>query len=48
MIEIVKAVSEGYYDLEAAVKLISNRFGITEDEARVVQADIGGSGNFTP
>ena len=58
MIEIVKAVSEGYYDLEAAVKLISNRFGITEDEARaqlgtpqlgaVVKADIGGSGNFTP
>lgn len=34
MIEIVKAVASGVYDLEAAVALVSQRFGITEEEAR--------------
>lgn len=34
MIEIVKAVASGVYDLEAAVALVSQRFGISEDEAR--------------
>jgi hypothetical protein len=34
MIEIAKAVASGLYDLEAAVKLVSDRFGITEQEAR--------------
>ena len=34
MIEIVKAVASGVYDLDAAVSLVSQRFSITEDEAR--------------
>lgn len=34
MIEIVKAVSSGVYDLDAAVSLVAQRFGITEEEAR--------------
>ena len=34
MIEIVKAVASGVYDLDAAVSLVSQRFGITEEEAR--------------
>lgn len=34
MIEIAKAVSSGLYDREAAVQLIANRFGLTEEEAR--------------
>jgi len=34
MIEIVKAVASGVYDLEAAVSLVAQRFGITEEEAR--------------
>ena len=34
MIEIVKAVSSGIYDLDAAVALVVQRFGLTEEEAR--------------
>jgi hypothetical protein len=34
MIEIAKAVSSGLYDLEAAVALVSDRFGLTEEEAK--------------
>jgi len=34
MIEIVKAVASGVYDLDAAVSLVAQRFGISEDEAR--------------
>lgn len=34
MIEIAKAVASGLYDLDAAVALVSDRFGITEEEAR--------------
>jgi len=34
MIDIVKAVSSGVYDLDAAVALVSQRFGISEEEAR--------------
>jgi len=34
MIEIAKAVASGLYPLEAAVALIADRFGISEDEAR--------------
>lgn len=34
MIEIVKAVASGVYDLDAVVSLVSQRFGITEEEAR--------------
>lgn len=34
MIEIAKAVASGLYDLDAAVALVSDRFGISEDEAR--------------
>ena len=34
MIEIVKAVASGVYDLDAAVALVSQRFGVSEDEAR--------------
>lgn len=34
MIEIAKAVASGLYDLEAAIALVSDRFGITEEEAR--------------
>ncbi|MCW3466504.1 hypothetical protein [Chitinophaga nivalis] len=34
MIEIAKAVASGLYDLEAAVALIADRFGISEAEAR--------------
>lgn len=32
-LEIVKAVADGYYPLDAAIKMISNRFGMTEQEA---------------
>jgi hypothetical protein len=34
MIEIAKAVASGLYDLEAAIALVSDRFGLTEEEAR--------------
>ena len=34
MIEIVKAVSSGVYDLDAAVALAMDRFSLTEEEAR--------------
>jgi hypothetical protein len=34
MIEIVKAVASGVYDLDAAVALVSQRFGVSEEEAR--------------
>jgi len=34
IIEIVKAVSSGVYDLEAAVALVQDRFGLTEEQAR--------------
>lgn len=34
MIEIVKAVASGVYDLDAAVSMVSQRFGISEEEAR--------------
>lgn len=34
MIEIVKAVASGVYDLDAAISLVSQRFGISEEEAR--------------
>jgi hypothetical protein len=34
MIQIARAVSEGTYDLEAAVALVMDRFGLTEDEAK--------------
>ena len=34
MIEVVKAVASGLYDLDAAVALVSDRFGISEEEAR--------------
>ncbi len=34
MIEIAKAVASGLYDLEAAVALVSDRFGLTEEQAR--------------
>jgi hypothetical protein len=34
MIEIVKAVASGVYDLEAAIALVSQRFGISPEEAR--------------
>lgn len=34
MIEIAKAVASGLYDLDAAVSLVSDRFGLTEEEAR--------------
>lgn len=34
MIEIAKAVASGLYDLDAAVALVSDRFGLTEEEAR--------------
>ena len=34
MIEIAKAVSSGLYDLEAAVALVSDRFGLTEEQAK--------------
>ena len=33
MIEIAKAVASGLYDLDAAVALVSSRFGISEDAA---------------
>jgi len=33
MIEVVKAVASGVYDRTAAAKLISDRFGITEEQA---------------
>jgi hypothetical protein len=34
MIEIAKAVASGLYDLDAAVALVSDRFGISEEDAR--------------
>lgn len=34
MIEIAKAVASGLYDLEAAIVLVSDRFGLTPEEAR--------------
>lgn len=34
MIEIAKAVATGLYDLEAAVALVQDRFGLTEEQAR--------------
>jgi hypothetical protein len=34
MIEIVKAVASGLYDLDAAVALVQDRFGLTEEDAR--------------
>lgn len=34
MIEIAKAVASGLYDLDAAVALVADRFGISEEEAR--------------
>lgn len=34
MVEIAKAVASGLYDLEAAIALVSDRFGLTEEEAR--------------
>jgi len=34
MIEIAKAVASGLYDLEAAVALVQDRFGLTEEMAR--------------
>jgi hypothetical protein len=34
MIEIVKAVASGLYDLDAAVSLVMDRFGLTEEQAR--------------
>ena len=34
MIEIVKAVASGLYDLEAAVRLVMDRFGLSEEQAR--------------
>jgi hypothetical protein len=34
MIEIAKAVASGVYDLDAAVALVSDRFGISEEAAR--------------
>lgn len=47
MIEIVKAVASGVYDLDAAVSLVSQRFGISEEEARrqlgtptIIQSDV--------
>ena len=34
MIEIAKAVASGLYDLDAAIALVSDRFGISEQDAR--------------
>lgn len=34
MLEIVKAVASGLYDLEAAAALVSDRFGVSVEEAR--------------
>lgn len=34
MIEISKAVASGLYDLDAAIALVSDRFGLTPEEAR--------------
>jgi len=34
MIEIVKAVASGVYDLDAAASLVAQRFQISEEEAR--------------
>lgn len=34
MIEIAKAVASGLYDLDAAIALVSSRFGISEEEAK--------------
>lgn len=34
MIEIAKAVAAGLYDLDAAVALVADRFGISEEQAR--------------
>jgi hypothetical protein len=34
IIEVVKAVASGVYDLDAAVALLMDRFGLTEEQAR--------------
>jgi len=34
IIEIVKAVSSGVYDLEAAIQMVMDRFGLTYDQAK--------------
>ena len=34
LIEVVKAVASGVYDLDAAVNLLMDRFGLTEEQAR--------------
>ena len=34
MIEIVKAVASGLYDLDAATALVMDRFGLTEEQAK--------------
>lgn len=34
MIEIVTAVANGTYDLEAAIALVMDRFGLTYEEAK--------------
>lgn len=34
MVEIAKAVASGLYDLEAAVALVADRFGLSEEDAR--------------
>ncbi len=34
IIEVVKAVSSGVYDLEAATALVMDRFGLTYEQAK--------------
>lgn len=34
IIEVVKAVSSGVYDLEAAIALVMDRFGLTYEDAK--------------
>jgi hypothetical protein len=34
IIEIVKAVSSGVYDLEAAIQMVMDRFGLTYEQAK--------------
>jgi hypothetical protein len=34
IIEIVKAVSSGVYDLEAAIEMVMDRFGLTYEQAK--------------
>ncbi|MFA6060036.1 MAG: hypothetical protein WC756_17670 [Taibaiella sp.] len=33
-LEVIKAIAEGWYTVDAAVKMLSNRFGCSEDQAR--------------